>query len=69
MVEKAITSAHVAADSLAQINQQRVHFAAFEQAMTSVNSEVNHSREIAENISQDVATQVNDISDTLKLVS
>jgi len=69
VVEKAITSAQVAADSLEQINQQRHHFADFEQAMASVNNEVSHSREIAETISQDVAEQVSDISTTLKLIS
>lgn len=69
VVEQAITSANVAADSLAQINQQRQHFAEFEQAMKSVNDEVSHSRSIAETISQDVAEQVNDISATLKLVA
>ncbi|MFD2165698.1 methyl-accepting chemotaxis protein [Thalassotalea euphylliae] len=69
VVEQAITSATVASDSLEQINQQRQHFAEFEQAMESVNMEVSHSRELAENISQDVAEQVSDISATLKLVS
>ncbi|NMP30678.1 methyl-accepting chemotaxis protein [Thalassotalea sp. M1531] len=69
VVEQAITSAHVAEDSLAQINQQRQHFAEFEQAMESVNNEVNHSKELAETISQDVAEQVGDINETLKLVS
>lgn len=69
VVEQAITSASVAADSLEQINQQRQHFAEFEHAMQNVNSEVAQSRELAETISQDVAEQVNDISATLKLVT
>ncbi len=69
VVEQAITSASVAADSLEQINQQRQHFAEFEHAMQNVNSEVAQSRDLAETISQDVAEQVNDISATLKLVT
>ncbi len=66
VVEQALTSARVAQDSLEQINQQRLHFADFENAMSSVNQEVNNSRELAENISQDVAAQVLDINQTLK---
>ncbi|MCH2055801.1 MAG: methyl-accepting chemotaxis protein [Thalassotalea sp.] len=69
VVEQAITSANVAADSLEQINQQRQHFAEFEHAMQNVNNEVAQSRELAETISQDVAEQVNDISATLKQVT
>ncbi|WP_147302277.1 methyl-accepting chemotaxis protein [Thalassotalea euphylliae] len=69
VLDQASASAGVAADSLEQINQQRQHFAEFEQAMESVRGEVTHSRELAETISSDVATQVVDISDTLKLVS
>jgi len=69
VVEKAITSANVAEDTLFQINQQRRHFVEFEQAMNSVSSEVSQSRELAQNISQDVAGQVNDINQTLKLVN
>ncbi|WP_448547626.1 methyl-accepting chemotaxis protein [Thalassotalea fusca] len=68
VVQRAITSANVAADTLAQINQQRSHFADFEHAMGSVNNEVSHSRKLAENISKDVAEQVSDIHATLKLV-
>ncbi len=67
VVSQAITSANVAEDTLAQINQQRRHFAEFEQAMTSVNDEVSQSRVLAENISKDVTNQVNDINQTLKL--
>lgn len=66
VVEQALTSARVAQDSLEQINQQRLHFADFENAMSSVNQEVNNSRELAESISQDVAAQVLDINQTLK---
>ena len=69
VLDQASASAGVAADSLEQINQQRQHFAEFEQAMESVRGEVTHSRELAETISSDVATQVIDISATLKLVS
>lgn len=69
VVKQAITSASVAEDTLGQINQQRTHFADFAQAMQSVNSEVLQSRELAQNISQDVANQMNDIHQTLKLVS
>ena len=69
VLSQAGASANVAADSLEQINQQRQHFAEFEQAMESVRGEVTHSRELAETISSDVAAQVVDISDTLKLVS
>ncbi|MGJ8692654.1 MAG: methyl-accepting chemotaxis protein [Thalassotalea sp.] len=66
VVRQAITSASVAQNSLEHINQQRLHFANFEQAMSSVNTEVNNSRKLAENISQDVAAQVQDINLTLK---
>ncbi|REL28650.1 methyl-accepting chemotaxis protein [Thalassotalea euphylliae] len=69
VLHQASASAHVAADSLAQINQQRQHFAEFEQAMASMRGEVTHSRQLAKTISSDVAAQVVDISDTLKLVS
>lgn len=69
VVQQAITSANVAEDTLEQINQQRRHFAEFEQAMKSVNSEVSQSRQLADNISQDVASQVNDIGETLKLAA
>ncbi|WP_448212424.1 methyl-accepting chemotaxis protein [Colwellia sp. MEBiC06753] len=69
VVAQAIASATVAADSLEQITQQRHHFAEFEQAMASVNNEVGHSKTLAETISHDVATQMRDISETLKLVS
>ncbi|WP_448554104.1 methyl-accepting chemotaxis protein [Thalassotalea montiporae] len=69
VLNQASASAGVAADSLEQINQQRQHFAEFEQAMESVRGEVTHSRVLAETISSDVATQVVDISATLKLVS
>lgn len=65
VVEQAITSASVAQTSLEHINQQRQHFAHFEEAMTSVNKEVGHARELAENISQDVAAQMQDINLTL----
>lgn len=68
VVEQAILSASVAENTLEQINQQRLHFSEFEQAMQSVNNEVNQSSALAENISQDVGHQINDISQTLKLV-
>lgn len=67
VVEQAVTSANVAADTLAQINQQRQYFVEFEQAIQSVNNEVSQSRTLAENISHDVASQVTDISQTLKI--
>ncbi len=68
VVDKAITSANVAEDTLGQINQQRNHFAEFADAMQSVNSEVSQSRELAENISQDVNNQMQDINQTLNMV-
>ncbi|MDG1752219.1 MAG: methyl-accepting chemotaxis protein [Thalassotalea sp.] len=69
VVNQAITSANVAENTLEQINQQRLHFSDFEQAMISVTTEVNQSRELAENISRDVSAQVGDISKTLQLVT
>lgn len=69
VVDQALISAQVAQDSLQQINQQRQHFAEFEQAMHRVNQEVSQSRNLAETISKDVAEQVSDINETLKLVS
>ncbi|WP_286234055.1 methyl-accepting chemotaxis protein [Thalassotalea sediminis] len=68
VVQQAIISAQVAEDALSHINQQRNHFSAFEQAMMSVQSEVGHSRTLAETISQDVNAQVKDINQTLRLV-
>ncbi len=69
VVEQAISSAQVAAQTLAQITQQRAHFVEFETAIGKVSYEVSQSKSIAQNISQDVSEQVNDISQTLKLVS
>ncbi len=69
VVKQAITSANVAENTLEQVNQQRQHFADFEQAMQNVNHEVNQSSQLAENISKDVSEQVKDISQTLKLVA
>ncbi|OKY25084.1 MULTISPECIES: methyl-accepting chemotaxis protein [Thalassotalea] len=68
VVEQAITSANVAEDALAQINQQRSHFVEFEQAMESVQNEVMHSRTLADKIVKDVNGQVNDINQTLRIV-
>jgi len=67
VVEKAKVSAHVAQDTLGHITNQREHYIAFEQAMNDVNMEVSQSKELAETISIDVADQVNDINQTLKL--
>ncbi len=69
VVTQAITSANVAAQTLAQINQQQSHFSQFESAMEKVNSEVSQSKQLAENISKDVANQVSDISQTLTPVT
>lgn len=69
VVEQAITSANVAESTLEQINQQRLHFSDFEQAMNSVTTEVDQSRELATNISKDVGEQVRDINQTLHLVA
>ena len=69
VVEQAITSANVAESTLEQINQQRLHFSDFEQAMNSVTTEVDQSRELATNISKDVGEQVRDINQTLQLVT
>lgn len=68
VVEQAITSASVAEDALAQINQQRSHFIEFEQAMESVQNEVVHSRTLADKIVKDVNDQVSDIHQTLRIV-
>ncbi|GLX78602.1 methyl-accepting chemotaxis protein [Thalassotalea insulae] len=68
VVQRAITSATVAAQTLEQVNKQRRHFVEFEQAMESVSVEVTQSSQLADNISQDVSAQVKDISQTLKLV-
>jgi methyl-accepting chemotaxis protein len=68
VVEQAINSANIAENTLAQINQQRLHFSDFEQAINSVTTEVDQSRQLAANISQDVSEQVNDINQTLHLV-
>lgn len=69
VVEHAISSANVAEETLAQINQQQAHFVEFETAIGKVGNEVAQSKSLAQTISQDVASQVNDISQTLKLVS
>jgi len=69
VVQQAITSANVAENTLAQINQQRQHFVHFEQAMQSVNNEVNQSKDLATNISHDVNRQVSDINQTLKPIA
>nr|WP_241242182.1 HAMP domain-containing methyl-accepting chemotaxis protein [Thalassotalea sp. G2M2-11] len=69
VVNQAVTSANVAESTLAQVNQQRQHFIEFEQAMTSVNSEIAQSGQLADTISKDVSAQVKDISQTLKLVA
>ncbi|MDT0603872.1 methyl-accepting chemotaxis protein [Thalassotalea castellviae] len=69
VVEQAITSANVAESTLEQINQQRLHFSDFEQAMNSVTTEVDQSRELATHISKDVGEQVRDINQTLHLVT
>ena len=69
VVQQAQASAHVAQNTLTQIHEQRGHYQAFEQAMVYVNKEVKQSSELAENISQDVTSQVSDISSTLKLAS
>ncbi|MEW6983944.1 methyl-accepting chemotaxis protein [Colwelliaceae bacterium 6471] len=67
VVEQAISSANVAQDTLQRITQQRSQFSAFESAMTSVHDEVSGSRALAENISLDVAGQVKNITQTLKI--
>lgn len=69
VADQAKVSAHVAQDTLGHITNQREHYIAFEQAMNNVNKEVSQSRELAKAISNDVAGQVSDINQTLKLVS
>lgn len=69
VVEQAITSANVAENTLDQIKQQRLHFSDFERAIQNVNSEVNQSSSIADNISTDINHQINDINQSLKLVT
>ncbi len=69
VAKQAYRSADVAQETLSQITKQREHYLAFEQAMTTVNHQVTLSKDLAENISEDVADQVKDISRTLKLVS
>jgi methyl-accepting chemotaxis protein len=58
-------SATVAQDSLTQITLQRQHFIAFERAMSNVDKEVSNSQELANIISIDVNSHVNDIGLTL----
>ena len=67
--EKAQVSADVARDTLGHINEQKSHFSTFEQAMFRVNKEVIQSKEIAQEISEQVTSQVQDINQTLKAVS
>jgi methyl-accepting chemotaxis protein len=67
VVEQATSSAKVAQDTLAQIKQQRSQFNAFENAMNSVNDEVNGSKVLAKAIANDVNGQMENISATLAL--
>jgi len=69
VADQAKKSAHVAQDTLGHITNQREHYIAFEQAMVNVNKEVSQSKALAETISNDVAGQVSDINQTLKLAS
>ncbi|MFT5757814.1 MAG: methyl-accepting chemotaxis protein [Alteromonadaceae bacterium] len=69
VADQAKKSAHVAQDTLGHITKQREHYIAFEQAMINVNKEVTQSKSLAETISNDVAGQVSDINQTLKLAS
>ena len=66
---QAKVSATVAQNTLKQINRQRSHFVAFEQAMANVDKEVNDSQQLSIVISDDVSNQVNDISLTLSKAS
>lgn len=67
--EQANASVNVAQETLSQITNQREHYLAFENAMLQVNQQVTQSKELAETISFDVANQVKDINQTLKLAS
>jgi methyl-accepting chemotaxis protein len=69
VTSQAKKSAHVAQDTLGHITNQREHYIAFELAMVNVNKEVSQSKALAETISNDVAGQVSDINQTLKLAS
>lgn len=62
-------SASVAQNALAQINRQKEHFAAFEQAMVNVDEEVRGSQKLSNAISEDVTSQVKDINMTLAKAS
>ena len=66
---QAEVSATVAQDTLEQITQQKTHFIAFEQAMVNVDKEVRGSQALSNVISDDVTSQVNGISQTLKKAS
>jgi methyl-accepting chemotaxis protein len=66
---QAKVSATVAYNTLKQINRQRRHFIAFEQAMNNVDKEVSDSQQLSIVISDDVSNQVNDISLTLSKAS
>ena len=57
----------VSQKTLAHITEQRQHYNSFEQAMLNVNHEVDQARTLANNISQDVNSQVSDIKQTLRL--
>jgi methyl-accepting chemotaxis protein len=65
VLEQALTSASVAQTTLQHITNQQQQFVTFKLAIGNVSSEVNQSNELAKNIANDVARQVNDINQTL----
>ncbi len=65
--EQALASANVAKQSQQQINQQKQHFQSFKLAMTDVKDGVAQSKDLAEHISAQVASKVDDIQQTLNL--
>ncbi|WP_170309637.1 methyl-accepting chemotaxis protein [Litorilituus lipolyticus] len=69
VTEQAKLSATVAKNSQQQIIKQKEHYQAFKSAMTHVNNEVAQSKQLAENITKEVASQVESISQTLKVAS
>ncbi len=69
VTQQAKIAANVAQDALGHITQQREHYHAFESAMQHVNKEVNQSKALAENITEQVSGQMADINQTLKLAS
>jgi methyl-accepting chemotaxis protein len=67
--EQAQVSARVAQETLGHITTQKSHFESFESAMFNVNKEVAQSKDLAKEITEQVNSQVQDISHTLRAAS